>query len=251
MSSSDLRFELEKEIAEVHTAIREKETVIRNKAREQKQNGDRLDELTNAPAALKEIQSLSDQVKFHRHKVEKLEEATKHEEEAHASVRRRVTELEQELREARKFVPGASDYDQEPTKPPVTQSDVEDIREQCRQLESERETEAAGWRKRVTEMEGRVKEAEERKDKTASGAESKEQAARILDSKIKELKRRVNMLQKQNEALSKKNKSQLANPDMHIDPEAVAQLSLSREDSSSQSLRKSQEQIQSKPDLGY
>ena len=203
-STPERTAQLEQEIAQTQQLIKSKETAIRALQRQQKERGDSLDSLTNAPASLRDIQRTAEEVKVKRHKVEQLEAKLKQEEGSFKSVREKVLQLEARAKSLAEMLGISRGDDDEPSKPPVNRSDIEELREKCSAIEKEREAKLLEWRRHMAELEGRVQEASERRSKVADQSDARDQQARILESKLKELKRSVHILQRQNEGLAKK-----------------------------------------------
>jgi chromosome segregation ATPase len=203
-STPERTAKLEQEITEMQQLIKSKETAIRALQRRQKENGDSLDSLTNAPIVLREIQRTAEEVKVKRHKTEQLEGKLLQEEESFKTVREKILQLEaREKLYAEKLGISRRD-DDEPSKPPISRSDIEEIKEKCSALEKERDSKLAEWRRHMAELESRVQAASERRSKVTGQSEARDQQVRILDSKLKELKRNVHILQRHNETLAKK-----------------------------------------------
>lgn len=238
-SSAERVQQLEQEAAQLTQQIRAAENANRTLAKQQKEREDSLEALSEGSARAREIQRLNEELKVKKAKVDKLEATVAHEEEACKQAREKILQLETKTKELPGF---AADDDDEPAKMPVGQDDLQTIKAKVEELERKKETDLAEWRKKMSEAETALSEMMEKKMKVQAEYEPKEQLNRILDSKLKELKRLVHITQRKNESLSK-----ATAPDMGIDPSSVAQAS--KEDL--KPLRKSQETIHTKPDLGY
>jgi len=238
-SSADRAQELEQEVAQLTQQIRTSENANRSLTKQQKDREDSLEALSEGSARAREIQRLNEQLKGRKAKVDKLEASVLHEEEACKQAREKILQLEAKTKDLPGFV---TQDDEEPAKLPVGQEDLQTIKVKVEELERKKEADLAEWKKTIADSETALTETLERKSKVQSEYDPREQLNRILESKVKELKRLVHIFQRKNESLSK-----ATAPDMGIDPVSVAQAGKEEH----KSLRKSQEVHHSKPDLGY
>lgn len=220
LASAPERLEqMEQEILQCTQMIKARETAIRNLQRQQKERGETLNELTNEPAVLKEIQRKTEEVKVKRHLVDKLEIKSRQGEESEKIVREKVLHLESTLKSLSSHRAQLLS-DDEPSKPPILHTDIDLLKAKCTELEQLRETKLSDWRRKLADLETKVQQAATKRTAVTDVSDSKEKMVRILDSKLKEIKRSVVVLQRQNEALAQKTATPNLRP---IRPPAIQQ----------------------------